>query len=84
MLTGVLEDATDIAAALELYARQRLRRVRRVQRAARFNGLVYHAGPLVALARDRIIGRLGAAGMTDRYAWLYGYRPSLAPARGSR
>ncbi|HEV2557010.1 MAG TPA: FAD-dependent oxidoreductase [Microvirga sp.] len=84
VLTGMLEGAADVPAALELYARHRLRRVRRVQRAARFNGLVYHAGPLVAFARDRIIGRLGAAGMTDRYAWLYGYRPSLAPARGSR
>jgi salicylate hydroxylase len=46
-----------------------------VQREARRNGRIYHAGPLMAFGRDRVMGRLGPEGMTRRYDWLYGFRP---------
>jgi salicylate hydroxylase len=46
-----------------------------VQREARRNGRIYHAGPLVAFGRDRVMGHLGPEGMTRRYDWLYGFRP---------
>ena len=85
-----IEDAAVLAAALDgrpvpealaAYEAARLARVRRVQEAARRNGFSYHAGPLVALARDLVLRRLGAEGMAERYAWLYGWRaPSAAPA----
>ncbi|HEX2136965.1 MAG TPA: FAD-dependent monooxygenase [Microvirga sp.] len=59
--------------ALRAYERERLPRVRRVQRAARRNGRIYHAGALIAAARNAVMRRLGPQGMATRYAWLYGY-----------
>ncbi len=61
--------------ALSAYEDQRLKRARRVQREARRNGRIYHAGPLMAFGRDRVMGHLGPEGMTRRYDWLYGFRP---------
>lgn len=74
VLANALDGTSDVEGALKAYERSRLRRVRRVQRAARLNGRIYHAGPLVAFARDRVIRHLGPEGMAERYAWLYGYR----------
>jgi salicylate hydroxylase len=79
-----IEDAAVLAAALAhgepraaltAYAASRLARVRRVQKEARRNGRIYHAGPLLALGRDLVMRRLGPDGMAERYAWLYGWRP---------
>jgi salicylate hydroxylase len=64
-----------VPAALARYAEARLPRARTVQAQARRNGRVYHAGGLVAAARDAVMARLGPARMTERYAWLYGWRP---------
>jgi salicylate hydroxylase len=61
-----------IGPALSAYERQRLARARKVQRAARRNGRIYHAGGLVAFARNHVMRGLGPQGMTERYAWLYG------------
>lgn len=84
VLSESLSGSRPVGAALALYEAARLKRAKRVQRAARLNGLVYHAGPLVSLVRDRVMAHLGPAGMTERYAWLYGYRSTLAPEGGSR
>ncbi|MGY2050507.1 FAD-dependent monooxygenase [Methylobacterium sp. JK268] len=82
-----IEDAAVLAAALgaapvpealAAYAAARRPRARAVQDAARRNGRVYHAGGLVAAARDAVMRRLGPARMTERYAWLYGWTPSGA------
>ncbi|MDP4023962.1 FAD-dependent monooxygenase [Methylobacterium sp. NEAU 140] len=70
-----LAEAADVPTALAAYAAARAPRARRVQRAARANGRTYHAGPLLGLARDAVMGRLGPDGMRDRYAWLYGWTP---------
>lgn len=77
-----IEDAAALAAALAReetvpealarYERARLGRARQVQRAARRNGRVYHAGFPLAPARNLVMRRLGAEGMTARYGWLYG------------
>jgi salicylate hydroxylase len=64
----------DVPAALAAYEGQRLDRARRVQKEARRNGRIYHAGPLIAFGRDRVMRHLGPEGMTKRYDWLYGYR----------
>lgn len=69
----------DPAPALSRYARLRRRRARRVQRQARRNGRAYHAGGLKALARDLVIRRLGERGMSERFAWLYGWTPDPSP-----
>ena len=90
-----IEDAASLARhledkppedALSSYAAERRARAAAVQRQARRNGRVYHAGALVAFARDRVIRRLGADGMTRRHDWLYGHgRPDrLAPDAADR
>lgn len=66
-------DGAGVRQALREYGRDRLPRVRKVQAAARRNGRVYHAGPVVAAARNVVMNRLGPGGMTDRYGWLYGW-----------
>jgi salicylate hydroxylase len=81
-----IEDARTLAAtlgsqpdsavrALREFERQRLHRVRRVQREARRNGQIYHACMPIALARNWVMRGLGPERMTDRYAWLYGFAP---------
>ncbi|MGP9822328.1 FAD-dependent oxidoreductase [Salinarimonas sp. NSM] len=66
--------ADPVAAALAGYGTARAQRARRVQDAARANGRVYHAGGPIALGRDLVLRGMGAAGMAERYAWLYGWR----------
>ncbi|MFH6785720.1 MULTISPECIES: FAD-dependent oxidoreductase [Methylobacterium] len=79
VLAACLTPAQPVPAALAAYSRARTERVRTIQAHARRNGRIYHAGPLVSAARDVVMGRLGPMQMTERYAWLYGWRP-LAPA----
>ena len=78
VLTAQLSAHAEVPAALDAYAAARSDRVAAVQRAARGNGRVYHAGRLVGFARDRVMARLGPEGMAARYAWLYGWNPSAA------
>ncbi|MBM1170748.1 FAD-dependent oxidoreductase [Microvirga arabica] len=74
-LTTLLRDTqTDIPQALSAYEKQRLGRTARVQKEARTNGRVYHAGSMVAFGRNRVMRHLGSEGMTKRYDWLYGFR----------
>lgn len=72
-LTRAVVEGPDPVAALARYAKERTPRVRRVQETARANGRAYHAGALISLARNLVMGRLGPAGMTERYAWIYGW-----------
>ena len=58
---ALARDPNDPAKALTAYQRERLGRVRRVQRQARRNGRIYHAGRVVSLARNLTIRRLGLA-----------------------
>ncbi len=65
----------DIAACLDAYAASRSARSRRVRNAARTNGRTYHAGAIMGFARNLVMRRLGPSGMSERYAWLYGWTP---------
>ena len=47
--------------------------MRLVQKQARRNGRIYHLSGPAAFARNLVIRRLGAEGMTERYSWLYGF-----------
>ncbi|MBB3019557.1 salicylate hydroxylase [Microvirga lupini] len=74
-LASLLRDTpTGIPQILSIYERERFGRATRVQKEARTNGRIYHAGPLVAFGRDRVMRHLGPEGMTKRYDWLYGFR----------
>jgi salicylate hydroxylase len=74
-LAASLRDArTDIPEALSAYEKQRLGRAARVQKEARTNGRIYHAGSFVAFGRDRVMRHFGPEGMTKRYDWLYSFR----------
>lgn len=75
VLASCLEGPGEVSAGLARYASERRARVLRVQRQARRNGRVYHAGALLALARNAVMGRLGPEGMARRYDWLYGWTP---------
>ncbi len=75
VLTRCLAEGADVEAALATYAEARAGRVRQVQKAARSNGRTYHAGGLVRIVRDVVMGRLGPDGMRERYAWVYGWTP---------
>ncbi|MBZ6075484.1 FAD-dependent monooxygenase [Microvirga puerhi] len=68
------EQQIDVGQSFKAYNALRRDRARKVQEHARRNGRIYHAGGLVAFGRDRFIRHLGPTGMTERYAWLYGYR----------
>jgi salicylate hydroxylase len=50
-------------------------RVRRVQRAARDNGQLYHLAGAPALARNMAMRWLGGIKLRARYDWLYDWRP---------
>lgn len=68
------ESAAGIAAALKHYGRLRSARVRRVQRAARRNGTVYHLSGAAALARDLFIRSMGPKRMLAQQDWIYDWR----------
>ncbi|MCG6121343.1 MAG: FAD-dependent oxidoreductase [Microvirga sp.] len=75
VLTRAVVEEAEPVEAIERYARERTARVRRVQNVARSNVRAYHAGALLGLARNVVMARLGPTGMTDRYAWIYGWTP---------
>ncbi len=75
VLAACLVPGDSVPAALSRYAKARAERVATIQAHARRNGRIYHAGTLVSAARDVVMGRLRAEQMTERYAWLYGWRP---------
>jgi salicylate hydroxylase len=74
-LASLLRDTpADIPDVLSVYEKQRLGRAARVQKEARTNGRIYHAGALIGFGRDRVMRHLGPEGMTKRYDWLYDFR----------
>lgn len=74
-LASLLRDPqTEIPQILSGYEKQRLGRATRVQKEARTNGRIYHAGSLVSFGRNKVMRHLGPEGMTRRYDWLYGFR----------
>jgi salicylate hydroxylase len=75
VLASALANDGRVETALQSYARLRLPRVQRLQQTARKNGSVYHAGMLVSIGRNLVMGRLGPEGMTNRYGWIYGWTP---------
>ncbi|WP_425350890.1 FAD-dependent oxidoreductase [Methylobacterium aquaticum] len=75
VLAACLVPGEPVPAALSCYAKARAERVATIQAHSRRNGRIYHAGTLLSAARDVVLGRLGPVQMTERYAWLYGWRP---------
>jgi salicylate hydroxylase len=69
------EGGPAIAAALKRYARLRRSRVARVQRTARWNGMIYHLTGPMAFARDLAIKAMGPQRLLARQDWIYDWRP---------
>jgi salicylate hydroxylase len=72
---GAGDKAAGIPAALRRYAGLRRARVRRVQRAARRNGMIYHLNGAAAVARDLFIRSMGPQRMLARQDWIYDWQP---------
>lgn len=66
----------DPARAMRAYEAVRYARARKVQRAARSNGLIYHLSGIPAFVRDRVMQALGGEALLKRYDWLYGWTPA--------
>ncbi|MFT4277543.1 MAG: FAD-dependent monooxygenase [Rhodopseudomonas sp.] len=67
--------AAEVAATLQRYAALRRPRVKRVQRLARQNGMIYHLPGAAALARDIAMRTLGPDRLLARQNWIYDWRP---------
>jgi salicylate hydroxylase len=74
-LSRHLKRRGDVAAALRAYEAERMPRTARLQRAARFNGRIYHAAGMLRWARDLKL-RWDAEKIVDRHGWIYRYRVS--------
>jgi salicylate hydroxylase len=78
VLAQCLSTASDSAAvsvALSRYAALRAPRVRKVQRAARQSGQIYHLRGPMALARDIVMRLLGPGRLHARQDWIYDWQP---------
>jgi salicylate hydroxylase len=65
----------DIPRGLREYERRRLARVRRVERASRWNGRIYHVGGIAASIRNAVISAAPPERLMASYDWLYGWAP---------
>jgi salicylate hydroxylase len=70
-----LSHRDDPADAFRAYEVERAERTARMQRGARFNARIYHAGGPLRWARDLKL-RWDGERLIDRNAWIYRYRPS--------
>jgi salicylate hydroxylase len=82
---AVLADALaqaprDLTQAMRGYERARLRRVTRLQRAARSQGRLYHLRAGEAFARNLFLRMAGGRMLLGRYDWLYDWRAPPPPA----
>lgn len=69
-------DQSDPARALKAYARAREKRVRRVAKASRMNGTIFHLGGPMATLRNMALARIPPERFMRRYDWLYGWTPA--------
>jgi salicylate hydroxylase len=72
---GAGENPAGVPAALKRYAGQRRKRVSRVQRTARRNGMIYHLEGPLAYARDLAIKAIGPDRLLARQDWIFDWRP---------
>lgn len=66
--------ADEPPAALEAYEKERRPRVRRVWRAAKAAGELYHLGAVTGTIRDAGMEILGGRMLLSRYDWIYGWK----------
>jgi salicylate hydroxylase len=69
--------ADDPQAALAAYEKERRARVRRVWRAAKATGELYHLGAVTGTIRDAGMEILGGRMLLSRYDWIYGWKMEL-------
>lgn len=68
------EQGADVPRALVAYQGLRKGRARRVARASRRNGGIYHMSGMMAAARDSVMRTLPAERLMGGFDWLYGWR----------
>jgi salicylate hydroxylase len=73
--------ADDPIAALAAYEKGRRARVRRIWRAAKAAGELYHLGAVTGTIRDAGMEILGGRMLLSRYDWIYGWK--LAPPKSA-
>ncbi len=83
---AAIEDAAELAAQLaapgedsarlQAWSALRLPRVSRIQAEAHANGERYHWRRPLSTARDLGLAALGGRRMLERYAWVYGWKPT--------
>jgi salicylate hydroxylase len=73
LIAGTGSDAQAIAGALQRYDALRIPRTARVQKAARSQGRLYHAGGLAARLRDATLSLLPGEKLLERFAWVYSH-----------
>lgn len=66
----------DIPDAMRRYERTRRRRTRKVQKAARRNGRIYHTRGVEASLRNLYLRVIGGKLLLRGYDWLYAWRPA--------
>ncbi len=69
------------AHAMRSYEKMRRGRTAKAQRAARRNGLRYHATGSEAVLRNLALRLMGGKYLLKRYDWLYGWRPGPCDMR---
>jgi salicylate hydroxylase len=75
VLASALDGTTNIAKALAGVAHERRERVRKVARASRLNGRIYHLHGFAAHARNAALGMMPGERLITRLDWLYGWSP---------
>ncbi|MFN3612953.1 MAG: FAD-dependent oxidoreductase [Rubrimonas sp.] len=84
-LARLLGEDADFDSVLDSYGAERQARVIRVQKTARANGALFHAGPSPRRAIMRLamatVSRLPPAALMAQFDWLFGHDASAAPFR---
>ncbi len=70
----LVQEPSDVDAALLHYAAKRRPRIGRMRRAAHQNGRIYHMGGPMAFARNSMMRLLGGARLMARQDWIYDWR----------
>lgn len=84
ILAPLLVTEPDAGSAFARYQAIRQRRVERVRRLSRTNGMIFHMEWPFTLGRDAVIRLQGPNGHLRRLAWLYGYDAVPEPVLSDR
>ena len=76
LLANALKNAQDIITGFEAFDKERRDRAHEIQDLSFQNASVFHLSGLLASGRNAVL-RMSGKRLTDRYAWLYGWKPPV-------